>query len=164
MELWGYINLHKLDLTISKYHIRYLTNSYKTMEYHQLWRPLAISAPLPIPGCGSPRVSLTDECSPTVPRFWFFFQGRWWTNWAFFGWFIPFYTHKNAIYDGFMMVYTHPIDGFWWSLDGFYCWVYHRKNIEHLLSRNRSPMFMTWLRLVKFKKHNRSIHPILLVG
>ena len=74
MELWGYINLHKLDLTISKYHIRYLTNSYKTMEYHQLWRPLAISAPLPIPGCGSPRVSLTDECSPTVPRFWFFFR------------------------------------------------------------------------------------------
>ena len=164
MELWWYINLHKLDLTISNYHIWYLTNSHKTVEYHQLWgRPSA-----PHPRLWQPPSLLDGRVQSYSPSVFIFFQGRWWTNWAFFGWFIPFYTHKNGIYDGFMMVlwWFIPIPlmvfaGHWMALIvGFTT----EKHIENLLSRNRSPMFMTWLRLVQLKKQNRSIHPILLVS
>ena len=105
MELWWYINLHKLDLTISNYHIWYLTNSHKTVQYHQLWgRPSA-----PHPRLWQPPSLLDGRVQSYSPSVFIFFRVAGGPTEHFLDGLYHFIPIKMV----FMMV-------LWWFYDGLY--------------------------------------------
>ena len=56
------------------------------------------------------------------------------------------------------MVYTHPIDGFCWSLDGSYCWVYHRKTYWKPLVQEPFPDVYDMVKIGSVKK-TKQVNP-----